>query len=136
MSSLSWVLLVKIVFTVFGLGLPMLFCPKSLFKSLGFDVPEPIMFLRLLGMAYIALVVTYWDGFETSLGGAYPAAVVWTGIGSNGGAFVILVYNAISGTWRSWGKWARAMMQIALVVIGGITAGLIIFGVLANAISG
>lgn len=129
MSPLSWVLSVKIAITIFAWSIPFLLAPPRLIESLGFKVPEPILFLRLLGVAYAALVVGYVFGLQTSLSGGYPAGVVWVGLVSNGGAFFYLVLNAVSGTWASWGKFARVAMWGSLGATGIITAGLIAFGV-------
>ena len=132
MSPLSWVLFGKIAVTILAWCIPLLLFPTSLLKSLGFKVPEPILFFRLLGIAYTALVVGYVFGLQTSLRGGYPAGIVWVGIVSNGGAFFYLVLNAVSGTWASWGNFARVVMWSSLVGTGVITAGLITFGVWPN----
>ena len=131
MNPLSLVLIGKIALTI-ALCILLLLFPTSLLKSLGLKVPEPILFFRLLGIAYAALFVGYVFGLQTSLRGGYPAAIVWVGIVSNGGAFLYLVLNAVSGTWASWGIYARAAMWILLVATGVITAGLITFGVWPN----
>ena len=132
MSPLSQVLIFKIVFTIGAWCIPLLLFPTSRFKSLGFKVPEPILYFRLLGIAYTALVVGYVFGLQTSLGGGYPSNIVWVCIVSNGGAFLYLVLNAVSGTWASWENPARVLMWGSLVLTGLITAGLIIFGVWSN----
>ena len=129
MNALSQVLIGKIAFTIVVWCIPLLLFRTRLLKSLGFVVPEPTLFLRLLGMAYAALVVSYAFGLQSSLRGGYPAGVVWVGIVSNGGAFFYLVLNAVCGTWASWGKIAQVIMWVSLVGTGVITAGLITFGV-------
>ncbi len=132
MSPLSQVLIGKIAVTILVWCIPLLLFPTSLLKWLGFKVPEPILFFKLLGIAYTALVVGYVFGLRTSLRGGYPAGIVWVGIVSNGGAFLYLVLNAVSGTWASWGNIARVAMWSSLVGTGVITAGLITFGVWRN----
>ena len=84
----------------------------------------------LLGLAYAALVVCYVFGLQASLRGEYPGDVVWVGIVSNGGAFLYLLFNAVSGTWESWGNYAQEMMWVSLVGTGVISFGLITFGVI------
>ena len=106
MKNLARVLFAKIVLTVAAWCIPLLAFPSTLFESLGFPVPEPQLFLRLLGVAYL----------------------VWVGIVSNGGAFVVLGIAAILGTWSAWGFFAQVSMWISLLGTGGITAGLIAFG--------
>ena len=129
MNPLSQVLILKIALAIVVWGIPLLLVPTNLLVSLGFEFAEPTLFLRLLGMAYTALVVSYAFGLQSSLRGDYPAGVVWTGIVSNGGAFLLLVLSAISGTWASWGQFAQVAMWSSLVGTGIITAGLIVFGV-------
>ena len=62
--------------------------PSSVLEWLGFVVPNPPVFLRLLGMAYLALAVGYAFGLRDSLGGKYPIGTVWVGIVGNGGALL------------------------------------------------
>jgi hypothetical protein len=128
MSHLSKVLAAKIVLTVLVWCIPLLLFPASVLRWLGFEVPEPPLFLRLLGMAYSALVIGYGFGLRESLRGVYPAASVWVGMVSNGGACLLLVIAAIQGAWAHWGVIAQSVMWGSLVGTGLITAGLIRFG--------
>lgn len=128
MRALSTVLIGKIALTVALWVVPLLFFPTSWLHCLGFSVPEPHLFLRLLGMAYISLVVGYAFGLRSSLRGIYPAAAVWAGIVSNGGAFLLLAISAVHGVWASWGGIARMAMWSSLVATGAITIGLIALG--------
>ena len=73
-------------------------------------MPEPQLFLRLLGMAYTALIVGYAFGLRDARSGRYPAGVVWVGIVSNGGAFVMLAVAALLGVWSGWGLPAQLVM--------------------------
>ena len=128
MSGLSRVLAVKIALTVAVWCIPLLFFPSALLLSLGFPVPEPQIFLRLLGMAYIALVVGYCFGLKACAEGTYPAGVVWVGIVSNGGACLLLAIGAMLGVWAGWGTTAQAIMWASLLGTAAITAGLVWFG--------
>ena len=128
LRSLSMVLVAKIALTVAAWCIPLLFFPAALLETLGFPVPQPELFLRLLGMAYTALVVGYGFGLYASVRGEYPLGVVWVGIVSNGGAFAILCAAAVLGVWASWGVFAQVVMWGSLVGTGGITAGLVAFG--------
>ena len=67
MKTLSKVLFIKILLTVFIWCIPLLFYPATWLHWLGFPVPEPQIFLRLLGMAYTALVVGYCFGLRTAM---------------------------------------------------------------------
>jgi hypothetical protein len=128
MRILSAVLTVKIIFTILLWVVPLLLFPTVWLHHLGFPVPEPQIFLRLLGMAYLALAVGYAFGLRSALRGIYPVGVVWTGIVSNGGAFLLLAIAAIHKVWASWEGVAGKAMWISLVATGAITVGLIVVG--------
>lgn len=128
MNNLSKVLVFKIAFTITMASMPLLLFPASLLQWLGFAVPEPRIFLRLLGMAYAALVVGYGFGLRDSLRGVHPSAVIWVGIVSNGGATLMLALAAARNVWGSWGVMAQIVMWGSLLSVGLITAGLVAFG--------
>lgn len=124
--GLKYVFIVKIVLTVLFWCIPILFFPVSWFASMGYPTLEPIVFVRLVGMAYTALVVGYCFGLAAILRGEYPAGPVWAGIVSNGGAAAILAIYGFSGQWQSWGISARYSMWGSLVIVLAITLGLLI----------
>ncbi len=128
MQRLGFVLKAKIALTVVAWCVPLLFFPADLFVRLGFPSPTPEVFVRLLGMAYLALVLGYGLGLRQSQRGVYPAQAVWVGILSNGGACTLLVLHAAQGAWSGWGLLAQAFMWASLVGTGAITAGLVVFG--------
>lgn len=128
MRGLIHVLTFKIAFTVVGACVPLLLLSESALQWLGFVVPQPILFLRLLGMAYVALIVGYAFGLKEARQGIYPAQAVWVGIVSNGGAALLLGFAALNGTWAQWGALAQMLMWSSLICLTGITAGLISFG--------
>jgi hypothetical protein len=128
MSNLSKVLAFKIAFTMTVAGIPLLLFPTSLLQWLGFVVPEPRIFLRLLGMAYAALVVGYGFGLRDSIRGIHPSAVIWVGIVSNGGATLMFALAASQNVWGSWGVMARIVMWGSLLSVAMITLGLMAFG--------
>jgi len=127
MRYLAGVLLFKIGFTI-ALCVGLLLLPTSLLEKAGFPTFPSSIFLRLLGMAYGALLTGYVFGFVHTLHGRYPRDTVWTGIVSNGGAFFILSIGAFQGTWTAWGSLARIAMWASLLATGLISAGLIVFG--------
>jgi len=122
------VLTLKIVLTAAVWCVPMLLFPPDVLRALGFPVPEPLLFVRLLGMAYVALLVGYGLGLRDARAGRYPATVVWMGLVSNGGACLLLLVAACVGTWAPWGAFARAVMWGSLFGTAAITAGLAWFG--------
>jgi hypothetical protein len=132
MSNLARVLTVKIILTVAAWCVPLVLFPVSLLSWLGFVVPEPIVFVRLLGTAYAALVVCYCFGLRSELRGEPPLAVVWVGVVSNGGACVVLGSFGVLGAWSGWGPFAQLVMWASFVGTGGITAGLVVFGLLRS----
>ena len=128
MSNLSVILIVKIAITAILWGGPLLLLPSSLLSRIGFPLPEPQLFLRLLGVAYWALLAGYVFGLRVSLQGGYPAEAIWVGIISNGGAFILLTAGAIRGIWSSWGVLAQVVMWGSVLGTGFVTTGLIWFG--------
>ncbi|MBI5925176.1 MAG: hypothetical protein HY836_06215 [Aquabacterium sp.] len=132
MSHLSRIFVVKIALTALLWGGPLLLFPSSWLHWLGFPVPEPQIFLRLLGMAYLALLVGYAFGLRMSLHHGYPAGAVWVGIVSNGGAFFLLAVAAVLGVWASWGVLAQSFMWVSAIGTGCITVGLVWLGPLGS----
>lgn len=131
MNRLVWVLKIKIAVTVFMWCLPLLFFPVSVLEGMGFVVPQPILFLKLLGMAYAALGVGYYFGWRQAREGFRPAGVIWAGIISNGGACLLLAYFGFQGLWATWKPCAWILMWASLLATFAITLGLILFGLRA-----
>ncbi len=128
MRYLSGLLFLKIVVTTLLWFGPLLLFPIPLLEKMGFPTCPSTNFLRLLGMAYGALLVSYVFGLVDTLHGRYPRSTVWTGIVSNGGAFLLLAIGALQGIWAAWGAPARIVMWASLAATGLISAGLIAFG--------
>lgn len=129
MKNLSKVLILKIVITVFWF-IPLLFFPlRCIHETLGFpDLGPAAIFIRLLGMAYGSLLVGYVFGLIATFRGRYPRGTVWTGIVSNGGAFLLLSIGAFQHAWDTWKGLAPGFMWASLGATGLISAGLIAFG--------
>ena len=132
MDALSVVLAFKLALTVCVWSVPLLLFPTRWLEKLGFTVPEPQLFMRLLGMAYAALAVGYAFGLHASCKGFYPMETVWIGIISNGGACLVLCFFAARGAWSQWGLIARLVLWGSLFATGAITAALIVAGVLRS----
>lgn len=128
MPSLLAVLYIKIVFTALVWATPALLTPRKIILALGYPDPIPIIFLRLLGGAYLALLVEYIQGVQSLQAGIYPATTVLVGIVSNGVAFLILAVGAVKDTWLHWGWAARLIMWISLAMTFLITVGLFFSG--------
>jgi len=130
MNTLAVVLRFNIGFTLVVWVIPSLFFPTSVMAWLGFPVPEPIIWLRLLGMAFTALVVCYWFGLREARRGQCPVPVVWTGIVSNGGASLLLLFFGLSGAWAVRGWCAQGYMWGSLAGASVVTAGLVFAGLI------
>ena len=125
-NLLAIVFVVKILFTFFIWCIPLLFLPGKLLASLGIPEPINIVFVRLLGIAYAALMVGYIFGLIATLKGDYPIEAIWVGIVSNGGAFFLLL--RFFKTWRSWGLCIQRIMWFSILATGGVTFGLVSAG--------
>lgn len=119
-SFISFVLLLKISLTLALWALPSLLLPEKAFAWLGFPSVRPRVFIKLLGMSYLALLVGYVDGW-LNLPAAYPVVAVKMGLISNGGACLVLVWFSIQGHWSNWGRLARAHMWVSTAATGLVT---------------
>ena len=126
MKHLSQLLMAKLGITALVWCAPALFLtPEILHTKLGFPpLGTAGVFLQLLGMAYAALIVVYVFGLIELRRGAYPHCTVWTGLVSNGGAFLVLALAAWRGDWRSWTGVAPLYMWGSLLATGLISVGL------------
>ena len=132
---LRWVLWFKIVFTVAGLILPLLLLSPDRLASLGFLEPPPRLFTRLLGAAFIALLVGYLLGLRGLSRGRDVRNVVWVGIVSNGlGCLVLLIH--LVGASSTLRQPALGLLWGAAAITGAITLGLAGAGLWAGGAAG
>lgn len=131
--GLRAVLGVKLALTVALWAGPLVAAPVPALLALGFPRPEPLLFVRLLGVAYAALAVGYALGLRDARRGLHPEAAVWVGVASNGAAAVVLGLGAAGGAWTGWGAPAQAYMWGSLVATTAVTAGLVWWGLGAPA---
>ncbi len=127
MSALEWVLWFKIGITILLWAGPLLVLPGFAFSRLGFPQP-PMLYIRLLGAAYTALVVGYCFGLADLRAGNMPAGVIWMGVVSNGLAAMVLLAHGIAGTWRVWGGLARIYLWASFGLTSIIAVLLAAFG--------
>lgn len=127
MRGLKGLLIRKIVITAVFWCLPLLFFPASWFSALGAVAPEPIVFARLLGAAYLALLVGYYGGLQSIKKGEVPLQSMHMGIASNGMAAVLLAYFGATGAWTNWGLGATIFMWVSAAGALSITASLVRF---------
>ncbi len=120
------VLLFKIWFTMLFWAVPLLAAPAGLYEPLGFPRPTAMVFMKLLGAAFLALLVSYVQGLRALKRGQSAANAVAVGIVSNGLAcLVILLYGAM-GEYGAWGHLARAYMWVSAAATGLVTLGLVL----------
>jgi hypothetical protein len=120
-TRLRQVLAVKIVATLAVWALPALLLPAPWFPTFGIPEPplEQLVFLRLLGAAYVALVVGYALAWRSPA--RHPGAIL-VGIVSNGLAALVIVSVGANGGFASWPMlgavyiWGSAMLTAALAV--------------------
>src|SRR5688500_14724838 len=99
---------VKIAFTLLAWCLPLLTFPPAWFERFGMPAPQPLVLARLLGAAFLALLVDYLFGLRALRHGRSVRQTVWVGIVSNGSASLILLASGLTGAWEAWGRWAQA----------------------------
>jgi hypothetical protein len=120
-TRLRQVLAAKIVLTLAAWALPALLLPAQWFPTFGLPEPplEHLVFLRLLGAAYVALVVGYVLAWRAPA--RHPGAIL-VGIVSNGLAAVVIVSAGASGGFATWSVlgsiyiWGSAVVTAALAV--------------------
>lgn len=121
MRLLKITLILKMLLTI-GWSASLLFLSEPQFAYLGMPEPKPILFTRLLGAAFLALLVGYALGLRDLYRGKMPVNTMLVGIVSNGLACVLLIYFGLQGAWNGWGAVARYCMWGSAIFTGLITA--------------
>lgn len=93
MEPLSILLWIKIIGTLFPVGLPLLLLSKDRIERISGFKSSDVVVYRLYGMAIIALLVGYFGGYLQVINGTFPIGVLWMGLVSNAGAATILVLS-------------------------------------------
>lgn len=95
MTALGLLLSFKIGVTAATAVLPMLLLPAPrVAQRLGIE-PSAVGYVRLYGVALLALLVGYAHGLVMLADGLFPTGVVWMGLVSNGGAAFALVTTGL-----------------------------------------
>jgi hypothetical protein len=123
---LANVFLAKIVVTAVFWCVPLLASPPSLIQAIGMPSPHPIVFARLLGAAYLALLVVYWHGWTEARRGSRCIVAVRAGVVSNGLAALLMVGYGVAGEWDGWSVAGQAYMWGSGMLAGAITVGLLV----------
>jgi hypothetical protein len=124
--SIRLVLGIKIVVTLLLWVFPLLCAPELLVRARIPAGAGMTMFLRLLGAAFLALVLGYCLAYRDVGRHRDITNTVWVGMLSNGLACLILVSYGATGHWRTWGPPARIIMWGSAVATGVITLGLVL----------
>lgn len=99
--SLLWI---TIVVTFLGWSVPMLFLPHALMVRYRLPIAEPILFIRLLGGAYLALTMVYVFGLIRAYRGEDIIEIVIIGMISNGLAAATIWRYALRGLYNEWSR--------------------------------
>ena len=107
-------------------GFPFLFFPsKWLTFFLGSELlAEHLIFMRLLGWAYLALCVGYYGGYQRAQqSGQVPVDTMYMGIASNGGAAVLLTWSLFTGAGEEF--LSRFLLGTSAAILYGISGSLV-----------
>ena len=115
MKGLRGLLIRKIIITFIFLCIPLLSFPSTVFVALGVPAPQPLVIVRLLGVAYPALIVGYYGGIQGLRKGRRPLSVIDMGLVSNGLASLVLFFFGITNHWSAWSKGAQIYMWLLAV---------------------
>ena len=127
-KPLEITLIAKITLTALLWCLPLIFFPSRLYDWLGFTI-GPVIFVRLLGFAYLALLVGYVLACRDVVAGVYPANTILVGLVSNLGACLVLCWGALIGQWSERGWLAQLYMWVSLAATGAISLSLYTCGI-------
>jgi hypothetical protein len=128
LSHLAKVFVFKITVTILFWCAPLIILPSNVLEAIGFPAQPSIMFVRLLGWAYLSLCVGYGFGLCAALKGENSPGPVWMGIVSNGGACVSLTYFGVTGAWSGLGGVLQFAAWSSVLATAAITLGLFVFG--------
>jgi hypothetical protein len=115
------VLGVKVLVTAGLWAGPALLLPREWFPTFGIPEPpeETVVFVRLLGAAYVALLVGYALAWQSP---ARHAAMIVVGAISNGLASMVILAAGVHGAFTTWGIlgsvyiWGSALAAAAIAV--------------------
>lgn len=119
--SLVTVLWVKVCITCALWALPMLLAPSNWLVGLGFPLGDSVVFVRLLGVAYLSLAIGYCTALRQARS-QFPTAIVLVGVVSNVGASIALLANRQE--WSGWTSVAPVFMQLSAGATATIGAAL------------
>ena len=117
---------VKIIFTLGIWALPPLVAPGEWFSIVGIPAPQPLIFVKLMAVAFLALVVIYAYGLREARAGRVLIPTVAAGIVSNGGACVGIVLSLLLTDEIASFRWpGRCLFYGSALVLALITVSLV-----------
>jgi hypothetical protein len=126
-TRLRQVLAAKALLTLALWALPALLLPPPWFPVFGIPEPplEQLVFVRLLGAAYVALVVGYVLAWRSPA--RHPGAIL-VGIVSNGLASLVILSVGASGAFATWPMLGAIYIWGSALLTAGLTAALVVTG--------
>jgi len=124
--TITIILQIKIWVTLFMWALPLLIASNTLFVFFGLPKIEHPIFIRLLGVAYLSLVVVYYWGYSEFKQNKYPIGILYTGIISNLGASIIITISLLTGQFNTWMLKGQIFMIVS-AVLTAIIASLLVY---------
>jgi len=126
-TALRRVLATKILVTLALWAAPALLLSPPSFPVFGLPEPPPgqLIFIRLLGAAYVALVVGYALAWRAPA--RHPGTIL-VGVVSNGLATIVIVREGIAGAFADWTTLGAIYIWGSALVTAGLTAALIVSG--------
>jgi len=107
---------------------PLLFLPRALLRKLHIPVTEPILFVRLLGAASLALCMHYALGALDLRRGEDPTDVVVIAVMHCGMSAAIIWRYALLGHYRRWPWITRVYVYSAGAAMTALALGLLFVG--------
>lgn len=137
-KGLLFFLWFKIIMTLLVWSTPLLL-PDPLLNQMtrlifGVDF-EPKIFFHILGVAFLALIVSYYAGVTRLQAGKDMEHIVWVGIASNGLITFLLILYGFLGSYNEWLLSGQIYMWGSALLTGFITVGLFVTGILKNQLS-
>jgi len=124
-AALLWTL---IAVTFAGWCLPMLFFPRPLLRKFHVPVNEPVIFVRLLGAAALALCLHYYLGLLRLENGRDPSDVIVIGLIHCGMSAAIIWRYALHGHYRRWPRATQVYIYTSGSILTALTFGLLFAG--------
>ena len=125
LAALLWILIVVMI----GCWcVPLLFLPRALLRRIQIPVTEPILFVRLLGAASLALCIHYALGARDLRRGEDPTDVVVVALLHCGMSAAIIWRYALQGHYGRWPRITRIYVYSAGAVMTALALGLLFAG--------